>query len=117
MDRLAIHTDPATLPKFDTLNSEDYNMRFAHRSIALLFLTAALAAPVATMAAPAPQATVQLKIYDKSHKDYHVWDDNEDRAYTTFRGSHPGYNEKFAKTNSKQQTTYWNWRHANPDKD
>ncbi len=91
-------------------------MRFAHRSIALLFLTAALAVPVATMAAPAPQATVQLKIYDKSHKDYHVWDGNEDRAYTTFRGSHPGYNEKFTKTSSKQQTTYWDWRHANPDK-
>jgi hypothetical protein len=116
LDRLAIHTVGCHAFESDILNLEDYIMRFAHRSIALLFLTAALAVPVATMAAPAPQATVQLKIYDKSHKDYHVWDDNEDRAYTTFRGSHPGYNEKFAKTNSKQQTTYWNWRHANPDR-
>ena len=106
----------AAIPKADILHLEDYNMHRAHRYIALLFLAAALAAPVAIMAAPVPQVGVQVKVYDKSHKDYHVWDDNEDRAYTQFRGSHQTYNVTFAKTTPKQQTTYWNWRHTNPDK-
>ena len=53
-------------------------MHLSHRYIAALFLTAALVAPVAIMAAPAPQeARVQLRVYDKQHKDYHNWDDNE----------------------------------------
>jgi hypothetical protein len=92
-------------------------MQRANRFIASLFLTAALAAPVAIMAAAVPQVGVQVKVYDKSHKDYHNWNDNEDRAYTQFRGPHKSYNVTFSKTTPKQQTTYWNWRHANPDKD
>jgi hypothetical protein len=56
-------------------------MNAAHRYIASLFLTAAFVVPVAMMAAPAPQrASVQLRVYDSSHKDYHNWDDNEHRA-------------------------------------
>jgi hypothetical protein len=31
------------------------------------------------MAMPEPQdASVQVRIYDRDHKDYHVWDDRED---------------------------------------
>jgi len=89
----------------------------AYRYIALVLLTAALATPVAMMAVPVPQeAKVQVRVYDKSHKDYHNWDDNEDRAYAQFRRSHPTFSVTFGKTSSKQQSTYWNWRHANPDK-
>jgi hypothetical protein len=106
----------AVISKADVLDLEDHNMFRAHRYIALLFLTAALATPVAMMAVPAPQVGVQVRVYDKSHKDYHNWDDNEDRAYTQFRGSHPTYNVTFGKTSSRQQSTYWNWRHSNPDK-
>jgi hypothetical protein len=40
------------IPKAEILNLEVYNMRHAHRYIASLFLTAALAAPVSIMAAP-----------------------------------------------------------------
>ena len=92
-------------------------MHRSHHYIASLFLTAALAAPLSLVAAPRPQeAGVQVRVYDKQHKDYHNWDDNEDRAYAQFRGSHPTFNVTFGKTSSNQQTTYWNWRHANPDK-
>jgi len=46
-------------------------MHRSHHYIASLFLTAALAAPV-------PQeAGIQVCVYDRNHKDYHNWDDNE----------------------------------------
>jgi len=94
-------------------------MHRAHRYIASLFLTAALAAPVAIMAMPVPQVGVQLKVYDRKHKDYHNWDDNEDHAYTQFRESpsRKSYDVTFSKTTPKQQDSYWKWRHSNPDKD
>jgi hypothetical protein len=61
---------------------EDYDMHRTHRYIASLFLTAALVAPVSTMAVPVPQeARDQNRVYDKDHKDYHNWDDNENRAW------------------------------------
>jgi len=104
------------IPKAELSTLEDYIMHRAHRYIASLFLTAALAAPAAIRAAAVPQVGVQVKVYDKSHKDYHNWDENEDRAYTQFHGSHKTYNATFSKTTPKQQTAYWNWRHANPDK-
>ena len=64
-------------------------MHLSHRYIAALFLTAALVAPVANMAAPAPQeAPVQLRVYDKQHKDYHNWDANEDRSYQRYQTEH-----------------------------
>lgn len=91
-------------------------MRRAQRYISLLFLAAALAAPVA-VAAPTPQVALQVRVYDKHHKDYHVWDDNENLSYTRFRESHRRYNVTFARTSSRQQATYWSWRHANPDRD
>jgi hypothetical protein len=43
-------------------------MHRTHRYFAALFLTAALAAPVSTMAAPVPQeAGVQVRVYDSGH--------------------------------------------------
>jgi hypothetical protein len=91
-------------------------MHRPHRYIASLFLTAALAGPVSIMAAP-QDAGVSVRVYDKDHKDYHNWDDHENRAWGQYltenhRGSH-----EYAKANKKEQSQYWNWRHAHPDHD
>jgi len=73
------------IPRADILNLEDYSMHRTHQYIASLFLTAALVAPVAIMAAPAPQeVNVQLRYYDKHHKDYHNWDNHENRAWRQY---------------------------------
>jgi hypothetical protein len=57
-------------------------MRSKSGFISSLLLTAALAAPVAVMATRGSQeASVQVRVYDKNHKDYHNWDDNENRAW------------------------------------
>jgi hypothetical protein len=91
-------------------------MHRAHRYIASLFLTAALAVPVSIMAVPVPQATVQVRVYDKDHKDYHNWDDNENRAWGRFLTENHKKSHEFSKANKKEQSQYWNWRHAHPDK-
>jgi heat shock protein HspQ len=95
---------------------EDFTMHRSYRFIASLFLVAAIAAPVSTMAAPAPQqASVQVRVYDRDHKDYHNWDDNEDRAYRGYlTEQHITYRE-YNKQNRKTQRGYWNWRHEHPD--
>ena len=91
-------------------------MYTTHRFIASLILTAALAAPVSIMAAPKPQSeSVQVRVYDKDHKDYHNWDDNENRAWGVYlTNNHKSFHE-FSKANKKEQSQYWNWRHSHPD--
>lgn len=82
--------------------------------IAAFFLSAALVAPMATTTIAAPQG-VTIRIYDRDHKDYHNWDDNEARFYATYRHDHPEFNVTFTKNNRKQQSAYWNWRHEHHD--
>jgi hypothetical protein len=91
-------------------------MRSKHEFIASLLLTAALAVPVVVMAVPGPQeASVQVRVYDKNHKDYHNWDDNENRAWGTFLVENHRDHHEYSKSNKKEQSEYWNWRHAHPD--
>jgi len=98
------------------LNSEEVNMRSKSGFISSLLLTAALAAPVAIMAAAKPQeASVQVRVYDKNHKDYHNWDDNENRAWGQFLVVNHRDHHEYAKSNKKEQGEYWDWRHAHPD--
>jgi hypothetical protein len=104
-------------------------MHRGYRYLRSLFLTAALAAPVAMMAAASPQdnrnegnkgnqenrqGENSKRYYDKGHKDYHNWDSNEDHAYQRYQTEH---HEKraFVQLSTRQQTVYWNWRHSNPD--
>jgi hypothetical protein len=91
-------------------------MHRAHRYIASLFLTAVLAVPALIMAAPVPpDAAVQVRVYDKNHKDYHNWDDNENRAWGQYLTENHKNPHEFSKANKKEQSQYWNWRHAHPD--
>jgi hypothetical protein len=102
---------------------EENNMRRGYRFLSSLLLTAALAAPVAMMATAYPgdnkdqenrQADNNKRYYDRSHKDYHTWDSNEDRAYQRYQTQHH-QKHAFIELSTRQQTVYWNWRHNNPD--
>jgi hypothetical protein len=104
------------IPKADIQILEDYNMHGTHKYIASLFLTAALVAPVAIIAAPAPQeANVQLRFYDKQHKDYHNWDDNENRAWGRYLTTNHRNSHEFSKASKREQSKYWHYRHSHPD--
>jgi hypothetical protein len=93
-------------------------MRFTYRYISSLLLAAALAAPVAIMASPAPNDDgVQVRVYDSHHKDYHNWDDHENNAWGIYLTNNHEKNHEFSKSSKKEQSHYWNWRHSHPDRD
>jgi Ni/Co efflux regulator RcnB len=102
---------------------KENNMHRGYRYLTSLVLTAALAAPVAAMAATNTQDNKNQenrqgennkRYYDKGHKDYHTWDSNEDHAFQRYQTeSHE--TRAFVDLDSDQQTLYWNWRHNNPD--
>jgi hypothetical protein len=70
------------------------------------------------MAGPKPQeASAQVRVYDRDHRDNHNWDDREDRAYRRYfvvqHRSYRGYDRQ----NPRGQRNYWRWRHSHPDND
>jgi hypothetical protein len=91
-------------------------MRFSHRFIGTMILAAAIATPVAMMAAPGPKDDgIQVRVYDSGHKDYHNWDDNENKAWGVYLSSNHKKSHEFSKSNKREQSNYWNWRHSHPD--
>jgi hypothetical protein len=72
-----------------------------------LFLIAAITMPAATIGCAA-----HVRVYDSGFRDYHSWDDHEDRAYRRYLNErHEEYRE-FNKRNAKEQEDYWKWRHS-----
>jgi hypothetical protein len=86
---------------------EKYNMHRVHHYVASLFLSAAIVAPGALMAIPVPQQVgVQLRVYDKDHKDYHNWDDHENRAWGQYLTENHRNSHEYAKAHRKEQSQY-----------
>jgi hypothetical protein len=91
-------------------------MRTISRWISSFCLTAALAAPVVVVASPEPQS-VQVRVYDRNHKDYHNWDDRENAAWNAYLSENHRNQHDYRKANKKEQDNYWAWRHSHPDND
>jgi hypothetical protein len=93
-------------------------MHHIDRYMGSLLLAAAIAAPTTIMAQPKGQeASVQVRVYDREHRDYHNWDDHEDRAYRRYlEGRRETYRE-YHRQHYRAQRHYWNWRHSHPDND
>lgn len=90
----------------------------AHWFFGSLLLAGAIFVPSAVMASPRPQeGSVQIRVFDRDHRDYHNWDDHEDRAYRGYLAerhrSYRAYNDQRA----RDQRNYWKWRHQHPDHD
>ena len=96
--------------------------------ISSFLLAAALATPAvlsATATPPTPRQPAyhqrddrqQGRVYDPQHRDYHDWNDNEERSYRQFLSeSHRDYRE-YGRLDERSQGEYWNWRHGHPDRD
>ena len=93
------------------------------RFLSSLIVTAALLAPGLGQAVATAQeravvkaGPVTLRVYDRSHKDYHVWDAQEDQTYRAYlSNSHQTY-RPIAQLSKKGQANYWNSRHADDKK-
>lgn len=55
------------------------------------------------------------RYYDRDARDYHQWDDHEDRAYRLYlQEQHRDYRE-FNRVPYGQQRQYFRWRHEHPN--
>jgi hypothetical protein len=90
-----------------------------------LLLGAALIAPVAmnaqdeekkkTTTTTTTTTTETKRYYDSDEKDYHVWNDMEDRAYRMYLEEKRRDYVEFPKVKVTEQREYWRWRHGHPD--
>jgi hypothetical protein len=95
-------------------------MRFKRPLFGSLALATILIAPSAVSFAPTLNGQeVQIKVrrvYDPWHKDYHRWDEREDRA---FRGYFVEYHREYRpyeRLKREERRDYWQWRHDHPDR-
>jgi len=99
------------------------HMQRIHRYMGVFLVGATLIAPMALIAASNPQDREEKKehqqrYYDRQHKDYHVWNKNEDGSFNRWKEEkHDQTNRSFGKMKRTEQSEYWNWRHEHPDND
>lgn len=86
--------------------------RLSFYSVALL-ASATMATPL--LSAATPRAQDDRGVYDRDHKDYHKWDDNESRTWHRWLNDNHRKEHEFTKADRKEQQEYWKWRHEHPD--
>jgi hypothetical protein len=87
------------------------------KNVVIALLTAqALIVPAVVMAQENhPQAV--NRYYDRDHKDYHEWNESENRAYRHWlmEERHERQYRDYNRLKAAQQRDYWRWRHEHPD--
>jgi len=56
------------------------------------------------------------RFYDENGRDWHNWNESEDRAYREYLTENRKEYREFSQLNAYDQQNYWVWRHANPDR-
>jgi hypothetical protein len=54
-------------------------------------------------------------VYDKRNKDYHDFDEHEDRAWRIYWQQHHHNYIDWDRASARQRQDYWNWRHSHSD--
>jgi hypothetical protein len=80
------------------------------KTFSALTLMAALGGSVLLPVSAQAQG-VELRFYDRSHRDYHRWNRDEDRLYREYLNEHRRRYRAFSRMNRQQQREYWRWRH------
>jgi hypothetical protein len=57
------------------------------------------------------RATQEHRVYDPVHKDYHTWNDDENRRYREYLEEHHEKYRDYSRLSKKRQKEYWQWRH------
>ena len=88
------------------------------RMISSLLFGAALLSPLALMADDSHGRNGQeQRYYDRNAKDYHTWNDGEDRAWRQYTTEHHKKYRNFKRASKRDQTDFFKWRHDHPDHD
>jgi hypothetical protein len=80
------------------------------RFVASLVLSASLFAPMVALGE-------EHRYYDRDRRDWHAWNDNENRAYRHWlmeERRERRYRE-YRRLKAEQQRAYWRWRHEHGD--
>jgi hypothetical protein len=84
-----------------------------------VILTFALFAPAALAAGEDHErnqkVTQNSRYYDKQHKDWHEWNDDENRSYQRYTQENHRPNRDFNRLSRKDQQNYFQWRHQHSD--
>jgi hypothetical protein len=81
-----------------------------HRPFAAILLTSLLVSPVASFAAQRIENRGP-RLYDRAYRDYHAWDNSEDRLYRRWLAEHHMRPRPLSQLNARQRRNYWAWRH------
>jgi len=100
-------------------------MNKTYRYFGSMLLTATFVAPLALSAlAPSQERREERReerererYYDKHHKDYHDWDDNENRCYHIYLEQRRRPFIEFRIQRESERQRYWRWRHEHPEYD
>jgi hypothetical protein len=79
--------------------------------LSTLLLSSVLITPVALRA----EDSHDRRYYDREGKDYHTWNNQEDRAYRVYLGEQHREYREFPRVKVTQQREYFRWRHDHPD--
>ena len=83
-----------------------------HLLVAAAVATMSLAAvPVRAQDHGDQRAAQEHRVYDPVHKDYHAWNDDENRRYREYLEEHHEKYRDFSRLSKKRQREYWQWRH------
>ena len=82
-----------------------------------LMLGAALIAPTAVRADNDNHHKKQhyKRYYDRNGRDYHEWNENENRAYRAYLLENRREYREFRVVRRPQRQEYFGWRHSHPD--
>ena len=85
----------------------------------MLKLSGALLLGVGLMVpfAAQPQERHDQRYYDRDHKDYHEWNENESRAWHRYWEEQHRQAIEWQRAKEAQRAAYWRWRHEHPDLD
>ncbi len=86
-----------------------------NRNLRSYFVALAMAAAAAAPGC-AVHAGVGYRVYDPYYGDYHVWDQPEIGYYNQWVGETHRPAVEYRKLNRADQSEYWKWRHAQPQR-
>ena len=81
------------------------------RRILLAFTLITTLGGVVLVPATASAQGVELRFYDRSHRDHHRWDRDEDRRYRAYLAERHRRYLAFQRASRQRQREYWRWRH------
>jgi len=87
------------------------------KTLSAFLLSTVLMTPVMVKAADDHDRDrdAQGRYYDPDYRDYHQWNEHEERAYREYLKERRLEYKEWSKAERKEQKEYWKWRHKHPD--